>query len=297
MSTPPPFSIVPPAARPIALVCDSPHSGTRYPDDFGHHVALADLRQCEDTHVESLWAGVAPAGGTLLHAHFPRSYIDVNRACTDIDAALLSEPWPTPLQPSPRCLQLGNGLVYGRTNSLTPIYTRRLGVAEVRHRIDTCWQPYREALRSLIGQARNRFGRVWHLNLHSMPSNAYERLQLTATRPLADVVLGDLHGRSCSPAFTRCVAEAFDAMGYSVSINDPYAGQDLVREHGRPEHGCESLQVELNRRLYLDERSREPHAGYECTRRDIGRVLARIVSFIEAGTEARPTCTPPKESP
>ncbi len=296
MNSTPPFSIAPHATRPIALVCDSPHSGTAYPEDFGYDVALADLRQCEDTHVEWLWAGVPLAGGSMLQAHFPRSYIDANRACTDIDAALLSERWPAELRPSERCVKLGNGLVYSKTNSLTPIYSRRLSVADVRHRIDTCWLPYREALRSLIGQTRSRFGRVWHLNLHSMPSNAYARLQLSCDKPLADVVLGDLHGRSCSPAFTRCVAEAFGALGYSVSINYPYAGQDLLREHGRPEDGCESLQVELNRKLYLDEATREPHAGFERMRHDIARVLNRIAAFIDAEIGARSLPTAAKEA-
>jgi len=276
----PPFSIVADAARPIALVCDSPHSGTDYPADFGYAVALTDLRQCEDTCVESLWAGVSLAGGRLLHAHFPRSYIDANRACTDIEPMLLSEPWPGEVQPSERCVKLGNGLLYSRTNTGTLIYARKLRAAEVRRRIDTCWRPYRDALRTLIEQTRTRFGRVWHLNLHSMPSNAYERLGLTSARPLADVVLGDLRGRSCTPAFTHCLAEAFGSLGYSVSINDPYAGQDLVREHGRPDDGCESLQIELNRRLYLDERTREPHDRFDQTRRDIGLVLQRVAAFI-----------------
>jgi N-formylglutamate deformylase len=293
----PPFSIAAAAARPIALVCDSPHSGTAYPEDFGHAVALPELRQCEDTHVESLWAGVPQAGGSLLHAHFPRSYIDANRACTDIEPALLSEPWPEELRPSQRCSKLGNGLLYSKTNSLTPIYTRRLAVAEVRHRIDTCWRPYRDALRSLIAQTRSSFGRAWHLNLHSMPSNAYERLGLASDKPLADVVLGDLCGRSCSAAFTHCVAEAFGSLGYTTSINDPYAGQDLVREHGRPHEGCESLQVELNRKLYLDEATREPNARFEHTRRDIHLVLERVAMFIDAEMGPLSRSTLAKDAP
>lgn len=291
MKTTAPFSIVSPAIHPIALVCDSPHSGTEYPQDFRFAVALADLRQCEDTHVESLWSGVPQAGASLLHARFPRSYIDANRACTDIEAALLSEPWPGELQPSDRCTRLGNGLLYSKTTSLTPIYARQLGVAEVSHRIETCWRPYREALRALIGQAQSRFGRAWHLNLHSMPSNAYERLGLVCDKPLADVVLGDLHGVSCSAAFTRCVAEAFESLGYIVAINDPYVGQDLIREHGRPKEACESLQIELNRKLYLDEATREPNARFDRTRSDINLVLQQVALFIgaEVGTLSRST--------
>lgn len=296
MNTPLPFSIVAPAVEPIALVCDSPHSGTEYPDDFRYAVALADLRQCEDTHVDALWSNVPQVGGALLHAHFPRSYIDANRACTDIEAALLSEPWPGELRPSDRCSRLGNGLLYSKTSSLTPIYARQLDVDEVHHRIESCWRPYRDALRSLIDQTRSRHGRAWHLNLHSMPSNAYERLELSSDRPLADVVLGDLRGVSCSVAFTHCVADAFASLGYTVAINDPYVGQDLISEHGRPNNGCESLQVELNRKLYLDEATRERGGRFERIRQDIDLVLRKVARFVRAEVGASSRSTNPKEA-
>ena len=276
------FVIVPPVTEPIALVCDSPHSGTAYPADFGYSVAFADLRKCEDTLVDDLWSDVPNVGGTLIHARFPRSYIDVNRACTDIDVAMLSEPWPGEVQASERCVALGNGLVFSKTTTLADIYDRKLGIGEVQRRIDACWTPYRLALSQALDDTKAAFGRVWHLNLHSMPSNAYERLGIVSTTPLADVVIGDLRGRSCSPGLTRCVAEAFRALGYRVSLNDPYAGQDLIRTHGQPDKGCESLQIEINRALYLDEHTREPNARYSRTRDDIRRVLRVIATFVRA---------------
>jgi len=271
-----------PPVAPIALVCDSPHSGTTYPEDFAYSVALPDLRKCEDTFVEALWADVPAVGGTLVHAHFPRSYIDANRACTDIEAAMLSDPWPGEVQPSKPCLELGNGLVSSNTPTRAAIYDRTLTAAEVQHRIDTCWQPYREALNQALRDARVAYGKVWHLNLHSMPSNAYERLGRVSATPLADIVLGDLRGTSCSPSFVRCVSEAFAALGYRVALNDPYAGQDLIREHGRPASGCESLQIEINRKLYLNEETREPNERYAQTRADIGRALHAIADFVRA---------------
>lgn len=266
----------------IPLVCDSPHSGTAYPDDFRFAVDLADLRRCEDTHVEALWADVPAVGGTLIHARFPRSYVDVNRACNDIDAAMLSGPWPEETRPSAPCMNLGNGLVFSKTTTFRDIYDRRLSVGEVQRRIDTCWRPYRRALSDALQHAKASFSHAWHLNLHSMPSNAYERLGRQSSVPLADVVLGNLHGQSCSPAFSACVAGAFQSRGYSVAFNDPYAGQDLVREHGRPGSGCHSLQVEINRKLYLDEDTREPLARFAQVREDIGRVLETIAAELLA---------------
>jgi N-formylglutamate deformylase len=280
--TQPCLEIVRPRGPAIALVCDSPHSGTQYPQDFGYHVDLADLRRCEDTLVETLWAAVPEVGGTLIHAQFPRSYIDANRTCADIDLTMLSDPWPGAVEVSEACTRLGNGLVFRKTTTMADIYDRQLTAAEVQRRIDTCWLPYRRAVADSLDQAMAQAGRAWHLNLHSMPSNAYERLGRVSATPLADVVLGDLRGRSCSASFADCVAAAFRAQGYRVAMNDPYAGQDLVRQHGQPAARCESLQIEINRGLYLDETTRQPGANFARVRADVSAVLRAVAAFVQS---------------
>lgn len=278
-----PVQIVPPSGPAIPLVCDSPHSGTDYPADFGYAVPLAELRKNEDTYVHWLWEAVPRVGGTLVHATFPRSYIDVNRHEHDIDLAMLADAWPGEVAPSERCITLGNGLVFSHTATKTPIYARRLTASEVAHRIESYWRPYRHALKQVLSDAAVR-GPRWHLNLHSMPSNAYERLGRVAPGPLADVVLGDLNGRSCSAAFTEFVARAFRWHGYTVAVNDPYVGQDLLREFGEPSRGHESLQIELNRGLYLNEQTRELLPRAVELRDDIAEVLKDVATHIRSVT-------------
>jgi len=276
-----PVQVLPPVGTAIPLVCDSPHSGTDYPADFGYSVPIEELRKLEDTHVHWLWDAVPRAGGTLVHATFPRSYIDPNRSEQDFEPALLDDEWPGTANPAPRTLALGNGLVSSLTPNRHTIYARRLSACELAHRIEHYWRPYRRALRQAL-EGAGRHGWRWHLNLHSMPSNAYERLGRVAPGPLADVVLGDLHGQSSGPEFTGVVAAAFRQHGYRVAVNDPYAGQDLLRECGAPHRGHHSLQVELNRAIYLDERTREllPRANH--LREDIAEVLLEIVAYIRA---------------
>lgn len=282
-----PVQVVLPAGPAIPLVCDSPHSGTDYPADFAYDVPLADLRKSEDTHVHWLWDAVPRVGGTLVHATFPRSYIDVNRHERDIDISMLADAWPAEVAPSERCLTLGNGLVFSRTPANLAIYARRLTAAEVAHRIESYWRPYRHTLTQLLNSASAR-GPRWHLNLHSMPSNAYERLGRVAPGPLADVVLGDLNGKSCSAAFTDLVARAFRWRGYTVAINDPYVGQDLLREFGDPSRGRESLQIELNRALYLNEQTRDLLPRAHDLRDDIAEVLQDIATHIRGATTLHP---------
>jgi N-formylglutamate deformylase len=263
------------------LVCDSPHSGTDYPPDFGYAVSTADLRKCEDTHVHWLWDAVPRVGGTLVHATFARSYIDPNRHEHDIDPAMLADAWPGNTAPTARTLELGMGLVPSHTPTHQPIYARRLSAQEVAHRITHYWRPYQHALAQALEAAAQR-GPRWHLNLHSMPSNAYERLGRVAPGPLADVVLGDLNGRSCSSAFTQRVAEAFRRRGYCVAINDPYAGQELLRRFGAPSRGHESLQIEINRAIYLNEQTREPLPHANRVRADITDLLHEMAAHIRS---------------
>ena len=276
-----PVKIVLPVVPAIALVCDSPHSGTDYPADFGYAVALAELRKSEDTYVHWLWDAVPQVGGTLVHATFARSYIDVNRHVRDIDVTMLSDTWAGEVAPSDRCLALGNGLVFSQTTAKTPIYARRLTASELAHRIESYWRPYRHALTQVLNAAEGQ-GPRWHLNLHSMPSNAYERLGRVAPGPLADVVLGDLNGHSCSAAFTGLVARAFRQRGYTVAVNDPYVGQDLLREFGNPSRGHESLQIELNRALYLNEQTRELLPRANSLRDDIAEILQDIATHVRS---------------
>lgn len=278
-----PVQVLPPAASPIPLVCDSPHSGTDYPPDYGYAVAIAELRKLEDTHVHWLWDAVPRAGGTLVHATFPRSYIDPNRSEHDIDLELLSEPWPGIAAPTPRTLTVGNGLVSRLTPNRHTIYARRLPAREVAYRIEHYWRPYRRALEQAL-EGASRHGSRWHLNLHSLPSNVYERLGRVAPGPVADVVLGDLHGRSCGREFTEVVTAAFRRHGYTVALNEPYAGQDLLHVFGDPTRGHHSLQVELNRGIYLDERTRELLPRANGLREDIADVLLEIAAYVRSST-------------
>jgi N-formylglutamate deformylase len=284
--------VTPPARAQAALplVCDSPHSGTHYPADFGHALPLERLRGGEDTHVQTLWSHASEVGATLIAARFPRTYIDPNRALDDLDVSMLADAWPGPVSPSKKTA-LGIGLIWRQVGADAPIYARRLSADEVQRRIECCWLPYRQALLQARETALREFGQCWHLNLHSMPSNAYERLGLRTDTPLADVVLGDLHGQSCDGEFLDAVRRALVARGFRVAVNDPYPGQELVRLMGDPKRHMHSLQVELNRALYMDEATRRPNAGFDAVRTALGHALDDIAGHVRA--RARPAMHTP----
>jgi N-formylglutamate amidohydrolase len=266
-----------PEGVPSPLLFDSPHSGSAYPADFLYSCPSQMLRQAEDSFVDDLFGGVTRHGGTLIAARFPRSYIDVNRAVDDIDPQLLASSWPGSLRQSEKG-RVGMGLIRRVCRPGVPVYSRRLSVREVQGRIETCYLPYHAALRAAIDSLWQRFGAAWHVNCHSMPSGI-------SAAPLpqgrADIVLGDRDGTTCHAEFTEFTRGFFEHLGYAVRINDPYKGVEIVKRYGDPMHGVHSLQIEINRRLYLDEDTLKPTANYATLKGDLDAFAAALRRFAD----------------
>lgn len=268
----PPVRVERPQGDALPIVIDSPHSGRRYPADFGYAAPFERLRQGEDLYIDELYANAPRFGATLIAAQFPRAYIDPNRLLTDVDEALLDAPWPGEVRPGPKTA-LGIGLVWRLLGEL-PIYDRRLSVPELQGRIERCWRPYHDAVDAAVEAAHARFGGVWHLNVHSMPDDSYERLKLPV-KPLADFVLGDLDGRTCGPELVALVEVVLRDHGYSVARNDPFKGVGLIERHGRPAENRHSLQIEVKRSCYADVQAHAPNEGF-------GRVQRAVDAMVQA---------------
>lgn len=268
-----------------ALVLDSPHSGTQYPDDFRFGCELATLRRAEDTHVEKLYSFAREWGVAWVEAHFPRSYLDANRNTTEVDPEMLDGQWPHPLATDPAVLskvRLGKGLIWRYTDNGVPLYDRKLGVDEVAARIANCWQPYHAAVGAAIDAAHARHGYSIHINCHSMPAVSASHATDFPGLVHADIVVGDRDGATADPALSALVAEHFRARGYSVEVNYPYKGVELVRRYGQPAANRHSIQLEINRRLYMNEMTFEITDGFEPLQAHL-RELVRLL----LGTDPR----------
>jgi N-formylglutamate deformylase len=258
----------------VPLVLDSPHSGSVYPDDFCFTCPLETLRRAEDTYVDELYAAAPMHGATLIGALFPRSYLDPNRGVDDIDEALIDGRWPTPLKPSQNT-RAGLGLVRRVARPSTPIYERRLSVEEILGRIERCHTPYHRVLDQAITRLHAKYGVVWHLNCHSMPSKRSAR---DIGRP-ADFVLGDRDGTTCTKEFTDFVAGVLRRRGYDVRINEIYKGVEIVKRHGRPAAHRHSLQIEVDRALYMDQKTFEKNSNFARLRADLEYLIECLGRF------------------
>ena len=266
-----------PADPAVPIVLDSPHSGFTMPDDFDAAVSADELRDGEDCFIDRLWMPATDKGIPLLAAQFPRTYLDVNRHAGDVDLDLLDAPWPHVHVPSGKA-RIGKSLVWRTLDDGRPIYARRLGVAEVVSRIERCHVPYHAALGRLIDAAHARFGIAYHLNCQSMNAVSGAMGEGGAGQRRADIVLGDRDGSSCDPGFTEFVRAHLAQRGYEVAVNDPFKGVELVRAFSAPAAGRHSLQLEVNKRLYMDAATLQPLAGFDTLQRDLMDLLDAIVA-------------------
>lgn len=272
-----------PSSATVPLVLDSPHSGRDFPADFDAAVTEFDLREGEDCFVDELYRPAAESFGVpLLSALFPRTYLDPNRHRGDVDLELIEGGrWPHEHVPSGKS-RIGKALIWRTLDDGRAIYARRLRVEEVVARIDRCHAPYHRRLGMLLDETHSRFGAVYHLNCHSMPAVGGKQGEGGEGRPRAEFVLGDRDGTACDPAFTEFVRSTLAAMGYQVAVNDPYKGVELVRAYSDPRRRRHSLQVEINKKLYMDEATRTRHGGFAGLQADLTRLVEAINDYIAA---------------
>jgi N-formylglutamate deformylase len=254
------------------IFIDLPHSGNIYPDDFNFSCPREILELCEEKYLEELFVDtVISKGGAVLKANFPRTYIDANRAINDIDQLLLDAPWTEPICENGRSIH-GHGVVM-RLLKGDPIYNSKLTHADIHHRTENYYIQYHNTLNDLSNQIHKQFNVVYHLNIHSMPSSV-AKAHFPHNTP--DFILGDLDGRSCGLDFRNHIAGFLKDMGYTVAINQLYKGAEIVRRYGQPAWGRHSLQVEINRSLFLNEDVNGKNKNFNTLKEDIKNLINQI---------------------
>jgi N-formylglutamate amidohydrolase len=272
----PPFEILEPIESHSPVVFNSPHSGRVYPPAFlaAARLDLATLRRSEDSFVDELFAGVVRRGHPLMRAHFPRCYVDVNREPYELDPRMFDGRLPSFANTRSMRVAGGLGTVARVVGEAQEIYHERIPVSEALRRIEGLYKPYHRALRRLMSRIHRDFGAAVLVDCHSMPSAVGAK----DDRPRADIVIGDRYGTSCVGAVADTMEEALRDLGYSVNRNKPYAGGFITEHYGNPASGLHSVQLEVNRALYMDERRFERGASFVQLAADLVTMADRLAA-------------------
>ncbi len=261
----PPCRVMAPGVQTAPMVFASPHSGRDYPPEFiaASKLDMLKLRRSEDAFMDEIFAAAPDWGAPLLCARFPRAYVDANREAFELDPDMFADPLPDYVNTTSPRISAGLGTIARIVTDGEAIYAEPLCFEEARRRIETLHRPYHKALKGLIEATERRFGGCLVIDCHSMPSGVSSGggPQAGKNGKGADVVLGDCFGTACAPVVTDTAQRAFEAMGFTVVRNKPYAGGFTTRHYGRPEQGVHALQIEINRALYMDEERVRRGAG------------------------------------
>ena len=265
------------AAQSSALVFASPHSGRHYPAALMEATRLDGLsiRQSEDGYVDQLIAGGPTQGASLIAAIYGRAYLDVNRSPLELDPTMFDGELPMDQVRASARVSAGLGVIAKVVAEGQEIYRDRLAPTEAQARLQNVHQPYHAALSDLLAQTQRVHGLAVLIDWHSMPSAASGG---GWGRAGSDFVLGDRHGTSCGSGLTRLVDESLTRMGYQVARNSPYAGGYTTEHYGCPSQGIHALQIEINRRLYLNEADLTLSQGFAGLKRNLDRLIGILTA-------------------
>ena len=257
----PPFERIDPTGPETPVVVEVPHAGLEVAAPFLEPLVAParSLARDADLYVDGLYADAPAEGATVLVARASRYVIDLNRGEKDIDSEVV--------EGARGDVRMHHGLVWRTTSDGEAVVSRKLSAQELEERLELVWRPYHRELAAIVERKRERFGIVVLLAAHSMPS--LERAPRTPARDSAelarepgrgraDVVPGTRGRKSAAGAFIDTVEAHAVGRGWTVRHDDPYAGGFTTQHYGRPADNVHAVQVELARRLYLDETSLRP---------------------------------------
>lgn len=271
------FVVEHPDSQSMPIVVDVPHAGEWIPDEVLDEMTVGDqvLRRDLDLYVDQLWKDAPELGATLIRSKVSRYVVDLNRAEDDVS--------PRTVVGATKIDRPGyyhdRGVVWRTTTDGTPVMSSAMSPETFRRRIETFHTPYHQAIRDEIERVKEAFGYCILVDGHSMPSKGRSGHSDTGARR-ADIVPGDVGGKSCDPALTRAVVKHFRKKGYSVAPNTPYKGGWITRSFAAPRDNVHAIQIEVNRDLYMDESTFEIRdAGMERLANACSELLPRIAEL------------------
>ncbi len=251
----------------VPLLISIPHAGTFVPESIAQRFTLAGSRLADtDWHVHKLYDFARELGASIIAANYSRYVVDLNRAS---DSSSLYVANPT----SPVCPTL--------TFDGEPIYmpVKEPDDAEIAARIEQYWQPYHQRIGDELEKMRERHGHALLWDAHSIASEVPSLF----AGVLPEFNFGTRDDASCPRAIADQLLDLVTTDGkYGAVLNGRFKGGYITMHYGRPENRVYAIQLELSRRVYMDEAA---GTGWDPSRAQsaaslISGLLARYLKIV-----------------
>ena len=262
------------------LILSIPHSGTVFPEEFLRAVVpdVMTLRKNEDIFMKEL---LEPAYKqdeiATLSLNIARAFIDVNRAKVEIDPSMFYNYPKDELGLNQQRSRFGLGIIHKVTADSEPIYAGPISYKEVEQRIKKIYDVYHNRLKKLTTAAAEKFGFCLVLDCHSMPSKI---CSIISENPRIDICLGNLFEQSCPNKISFFVENEFSKREYYVAKNRPYSGAFITFNYCEPRKKIHTLQLEVNREIYADEKLLRKSDKFQQVSYDVSKVITSLAHFL-----------------
>lgn len=237
----------------IPFLVSIPHSGEKVPSQASWLQGLPEeVLMCDvDRYVDVLYEpALEDLGIPFVKTEWHRYAGDLNRLSEDVDSTSVQGH-------KNKAGSFSRGFLWTITTTEKPLMAAPTSVENHQSLVKLIYEPFHASLRELYeNQKKKGFKTIYHLDAHSMPSVG-TRQHRDPGELRADIVVSDSLGKSCSEAYRDIVIAAYCTAGFKVAYNWPYVGGRLTEQYGEPAKGHEVLQVEMNRSLYMDEKTKK----------------------------------------
>lgn len=257
------------------LLISVPHAGRVYPQEILDNLAIpaAHLLRLEDRYADRLASAAIVAGFPAIIAQRPRAWVDLNRNRSEIDADMVNGLSSSQLPTPSRKVRGGLGVVPSRLHGIGNLWRRKWDWDDINRRLDSCHEPYHNSISKITERMRSKFGCAILLDVHSMPP-------LEEDQGSIDIVIGDRFGRSAGSRYSELSMSFFEQSGVKARLNHPYAGGYILERHSQVKKDIHALQLEVDRRFYLDSSLREPSAQLPVMADHIAKLATRLAGQI-----------------
>ena len=231
------------------LLISIPHSGRNYEKKFlsQTNLLINELRASEDSFLDKLTLGLEKKYSLLL-AHFPRIFIDVNRSPYEIDTSMWEDnKILSTISKETAKVNAGYGVFPKKSLNGFNIYDHKLNFLEAKYRFFNYYFPYHKSLKELLKQKKKLFSKILVVDLHSMSSKIINSD--------IDIVLSNLNGFTANNSMLLYTKKLFDNHNLNTQLNKPFEGGFISQFYGNPRKGIHFIQIEINKKLYMCEES------------------------------------------
>lgn len=260
------------------IILSSPHAGNFFPEEFLKNSALSEneLKVSEDCFVTELIKDASDAGIPLISMNLPRTFVDVNRDKIELDETMFFNSPKTNDINSRRC-RVGLGVLHRVVYQNKNIYDGLLNYDEALDRLKYVYDPYHKRLQQLVAKCVKKFGYCFLIDCHSMPSMICNIMNESKQ---LDFCICNLFDESCPTEVSKKMHDLLENQKFRVEFNKPYAGAYITFNYCQPRKQIYTLQLEVNRNTYMNEKSFNKNKQFQSVAKHISDSIIELGKFL-----------------